>query len=285
MLKLLKNKPKYTVEQIHEEFDTGEERILQECDKLLTELKIPTENKVIEKANKLENLGFTNSETVKQAEILKVKQQEIDSIANITKNQANTIRELKLHYPLDKFITVAELNRICSKYELIHAPVANYIKDVPEKNVLEMTNRKPLISAYNYEGVFTYQLEFQRYVPEKVRQFFNTLETKELFSNENVLRNFCPIKYEGSWLYTVKGFRYSKIDKSGLFIAAPKSYFDLSDLQKKTKFGFFKVEEFEVKDPVVFEYCINDVIRIITKWGTEDDQSYLDPGLVNEIQN
>jgi hypothetical protein len=35
----LKRKPKYTVEQIHEEFDTGEERILQECDKLLSELK------------------------------------------------------------------------------------------------------------------------------------------------------------------------------------------------------------------------------------------------------
>jgi hypothetical protein len=76
------------------------------------------------------------------------------------------------------------------------------------------------------------------------------------------------------------------IDKSGFFIAAPKTHFNLKGLTQKSKFGFFNVLTVTVpKDPIVFEYCKNGICRIITKWGTSDDQSYLDPALTNEIYN
>lgn len=282
---LLKRKPKFTVEQIHEEFDSGEERILQECDKLLTELQIPTENKVIKKAENLISLGFVNSETALQGKALKENLNAKSKIAEVSKVQAETIKELKQHYPLDKFITVAELERICTKYELIHAPVANYIKDVPEKNVNEMLNRKSLSYKHLAKDVYRYKLKFYDYVPKEVRDFFKNLQTFEPLTGDSLLRNLCPIKYEGGFLYTMSGLSHIKINKSGLFIAAPKSHFNLKGLSKKSKFGFFKVTVQEVKDPVVFEYCINDIVRIVTKWGTEDDQSYLDSGLVNEILN
>lgn len=76
-----------------------------------------------------------------------------------------------------------------------------------------------------------------------------------------------------------------KIEKSGLFIAAPNSHFDLRGLSKRSTFGFFNVQTSDLKDPVVFEYCKDDICRIITKWGTDDDQSYLDPRLLNETLN
>lgn len=54
----------------------------------------------------------------------------------------------------------------------------------------------------------------------------------------------------------------------------------------KNKYPLNKfITTYELKDPVVFEYYKNNVIRIITKLETEDDQSYLDPNLVNETLN
>ena len=59
-------------------------------------------------------------------------------------NTLKTINEFKVKYPDSKFITIDQLEHICEKYALIHAPATNYIKDIPEKNVLEMANRKKL---------------------------------------------------------------------------------------------------------------------------------------------
>jgi hypothetical protein len=61
MLKVLAKfrKPAVTVEQIHAEFDSGEERLRQECEKILSELEIPTQTQVERKAQALKQLGFT----------------------------------------------------------------------------------------------------------------------------------------------------------------------------------------------------------------------------------
>lgn len=61
------------------------------------------------------------------------------------------------------------------------------------------------------------------------------------------------------------------ISKSGLFIAAPKSDFNLEGLSKKGK-GYFNV--FEIKDPIVFRY-VRGGIQVITKWGLEADDDAL----------
>ena len=41
-------------------------------------------------------------------------------------------------------MTQEKLDEICEKYNLIHAPVKNYIGDVPEKNLQEIANAQPL---------------------------------------------------------------------------------------------------------------------------------------------
>lgn len=80
-------------------------------------------------------------------------------------------------------------------------------------------------------------------------------------------------------LGSLSTFTYTKIVKSGLFICAPQSHFDLDGL-KKNKFGFLKVIKTEVKDPIVFRYCRGGV-QVLSKWGLEAD----DELLYNEFEN
>jgi hypothetical protein len=305
MITLFKKQP--TVEQIHAEFDSAEEKILQECDNILNELKIPTETQIERKASIMQELGFVNSETVKQADILKEKSKTIQNKLEITKTQAELIREFKVKYPNEKFITIDELERICEKYNLIHAPAINYIKDIPEKNVLEMANCKKLAIEdkssveVQLEGLKSnYLLElfnkkepiFTEHDLTRIKNY-NFARLLQYFKDGDDMWSYCAVKYGIDNKPGTDDPKYSQyhfkesiiIDKSGFFVAAPKSHFDLTGLNKKSKYGFFKVEVKEVKDPVVFEYCKNNICRIVTKWGTDDDQSYLDPALLNETLN
>lgn len=293
MLSILK-KPT-PVEVIHAEFDSAQDRILDECDKILAELQIPTETQIEKKASIMEELGFVNSETIKQARVLKERTQKLEQKINLTTTQAESIRYFKQKYPFEKFITVDELNRICEKYNLIHAPAKNYIKDIPEKNVLEMKNCKKL-EAEDQLGSFSIITDF-KFWKNNTKEYIdfinknvlnkpipNWVDTESASSFRRYFQSLNPNISKGGEYYFSK-IKVETIDKSGLFVAAPKSHFNLNGLTKKTKFGFFNVTVQEVKDPVVFEYCKNDICRIITKWGTDDDQSYLDPSLTNEIFN
>lgn len=285
-----------TVEEIHAEFDSAESRILDQCDTILAELQIPTETQIEKKAKLLQQLGFENSETVKQASVLKERTREIETKINLTKQQADLIRSYKVKYPLEKFITIEELERICNKYNLIHAPVKNYIKDIPEKNVLEMTNCKKLaeydkkeksILITNFEFWKDASQEYQNFIKNNVlnKEFIinsGTLEHESYFSEFITKLGFIGNKGSEYWFRKING---NSIDKSGLFIAAPSSHFNLDGLDKKSQYGYFNVEKYEVKDPVVFEYCKNNICRIVTKWGSDTDLAYLDPLLTNEIEN
>lgn len=292
-------------EVIHSEFDSAEEKILKACDDLLNELKIPTESHVERKANDLIKLGFVQTEPVKIAQNIEKRKKESNERIVKTEKIANTIKKLKHKYPLEKFITEEELNRICEKYGLIHAPVKNYIKDVPEKNVIDMKRCKPLDEKDKEEATVI----LEGLSSDSLLRLFNKKEP--VFSTSDLLRiNYTFsilkewfLKGERTWAYCAfdegidgqKGkepsfndYNFTKavfISRRGLFIAAPKSHFNLEDLTKKTKHGFFNVRIVETTEPVVFEYCKDNIIRIITKWGTEDDQSYLDPALTNEIFN
>lgn len=242
----------------------------------------------------LKDLGFVNSETVKEANKIKQRKETINQTIQLTKLQVDTIKELKQKYPFEKFITVEELNRICKKYNLIYAPVSKYIRDVPEKNVLEMKKAKPLEdidkiqNEYKIRGVnfmVNETDEYKKFVKENV--IGKTVNVKLDDISDDKFKKIFGKQFKGKrcsefWYDTIK---CEKIDKSGLFISAPKTHFDLSKLSKQTDFGYFDVKVVEIKDPVVFEFCKNDICRIITKWGTDDDQSYLDSSLINETMN
>lgn len=289
MLSIFK-KPDFTVEQIHAEFDSAQERLLLDSSRILDNLKL--EKQVENKSNDLESLGFVKSEGV-------TKIKETQEARTQAENLARRIQYFKMKYPNEKFITTDELERICKKYNLVHAPVNCYIKDVPEKNVHEMKNCKKLefedrspTNEYLFRAksfhksstqkhllkgkTFTLYLSDEQVAAIDINDFSADILVAKLLGLDPPIKNKTTLYHEAE---------LTKVDKEGLFIAAPQSHFDLSGLSKRSPFGFFKTQTRGLKDPVVFEYCKDNICRILTKWGTDDDQSYLDPGLLNETLN
>ncbi len=109
--------------QIHNEFDTAPDRLLQQAIQILEQegnAKIELESQITEKVKRLEKLGFIKNDAV-------VKKQEIDTIASkkeavikLTTQEAEGIKYYSKRYPFLKFLTESELDRICEKYGLIY---------------------------------------------------------------------------------------------------------------------------------------------------------------------
>jgi hypothetical protein len=287
---------KFTVEQIHAEIDTAQDRLIDSADKLLAELNIPTESRIEKKSDMLLKFGFVNSETVKKAEVLKSIRKETETVLVKTKEEADLLKYYKQTYPMQKFLTVPELDRICDKYNLIHAPVSNYIKDVPEKNLLDIKAASNLANSdVAKNDIFFTVSSFYSSVPKDLkaklsgRINISALDSYDIQrlsrgNGDSVLASLVGSNYRDSFFSEGK---VEEVKKNGLFIAAPKSHFKLDGTSKLGGVkAFFELSSTTVtKDPIVFQYCRGNMVRIITKWGTSDDQSYLDESLTNEKMN
>lgn len=249
------------VAEIHNEFDTAQDRLLQEAKNILS---TTLENEI---ADFHEKLGFVNSETV-------ITNKSNKRIIVESKKQAEIIEYYKTFYPFQKFITEKELDRICEKYGLIYAPVSNYKKDVPTKNLLEIRNCHELksvdlpkdneYSILDYDGSslnIGSKEALKIGLPSIINKHFDSWVDADIY-----LKSKYP-QVSGR-MYIVNSVKNITERKNGLFIAAPKSHFNLKDLKKSGLFGFLNVTITEVKDPIVFRYCRGG-IQIISKWGLE----------------
>jgi hypothetical protein len=294
-------KQRYTVHDIHVEVDSAQDRFLQSADSLLKELNMVTESHIEKKANLLKSMGFINSETVKKAEEIKKSVKDVKDRYEMTAEKAKLINDYRLHYPLEKFIPIEEFNRICEKYDLKHAPAKFYIKDIPEKNVLEMSKRKPLQEIHNVTRVkYLKVTDFYYHTPADLKAIFVNKEHKipnfmlpsinryglNGLNTANMITFARQLGYTGDFNnYFSSSAKITEIDESGIRVAAPISHFNIENLRKTSKFGFNFVTETKIDDPIAFEFCKGDIVRILSKWGTPDDQSYLDPALTNEVYN
>lgn len=259
MFKLFKS-ANTIVKEIHEKIDTAQERLLNEANVIINKGNEYSNSKV----HRLKSIGFVNVDSVVDYD----KKQ--DTIVE-NKEQAQLIRYYQQNYPFQKFITEKELNKICKKYGLIHAPIANYKKDVPEKNISEIENTKPLDYEHQPEdkektkvhlekflfggneflGRFS---KWQRILPSEVDGYYNT---------HSLDSHFNDIYHTGvKWL--VRSVENIRINKQGLFIAAPKSHFDTKGLTNISEFGLASFTIIEPKDPIVFRYCKGG-IQVIAK--------------------
>ncbi len=284
---------KYTVEEIHADFDAAEERINRELNEFLESINIVSESSQIRKAELLQELGFNKSEVFvksKQARIeIEIKKKEKTK----TEERLTRLKYLKDYYPDSKFITVEELDRLCAKYELIYAPGNAYIKDIPEKNLLEIKNGKELISNHlpEYDCIVTkvtfqdrHSIRHALKIRKMLLGFKFTCDAN--YTTERKLKeHFHELSLKHKYEITGTSYKDVTIDctlKRGIFIAAPSSHFDLKGLTKKG-FGNFVTESLTfskpVEDPIGFEFVEKGLVRIRTKWGTPDDRSYLDPVL------
>jgi hypothetical protein len=279
------------IAEIHNAFDTAEDRLLVQAQQLLDSIDVPKESDIEKKAERLSALGFNNTQSVKQASTLKEKRQENETLVVKTKSEAELINYYKFTYPFLKFLTEEELDKICTKYNLIYAPVGNYKEDVPDKNIGEIEKAQSLKLVDNYENVFSFSENvhggdeklFLSLLGKKEAKFTQK-ELKYLLKKYygNDIENWTDLekgKYEGTCFFaisqrlegmvnTVSWRKMEGTNKTGLFIAAPQSHFNLKGLSKKSKFGFFNVTVQEVKDPIVFRY-VKGGIQVLSKWGLE----------------
>lgn len=258
-----------TVEKIHRDFDTAQDRLLAEATALISNIDV-------RKADRLAKVGFINSEPVVKGKKYKMGCE-----------LAKTIRHYKQTYPLQKFLTNDELDRICKKYKLIYAPIRNYIRDVPEKNLLEIEQLTPLnqsdvaqdevftevIYGFDIVGVSAPRARIMglpKTIPGLRATHFTDID-------DWIRRNFPKV---GDRKYICSKGIVHEISRSGLFIAAPRNHFDLRGLNKTGAFSFLNVRLTEIDDPIVFRYCKGGV-QIVTKWGLEGN----DESLINEKMN
>ena len=114
-----------TIEKIHNEFDSSTERLLNEAKGILAK------STNTDKGEALRKLGFTNSKpSVEAALDIKIKKEK--------QELAENIQYFQQWYPNNKYITEAEVEKICKKYGLLCGEAQYYIGDVPDKNVQEM---------------------------------------------------------------------------------------------------------------------------------------------------
>jgi len=298
------------IAEIHHEFDTAQDRLLEQAETLLSSLNIPTESRIEEVADRLAKIGFVNTPTVHKASTLKERRKSEEKLLVTTKEQAELINYYKFNYPFLKFLTEDELNRICVKYKLIHAPVANYIKEVPEKNLRDIENaQKPKEGDAIEDNLYfksAYGTGSQRHIDQtfldlglingqiKPSDILRVISESKYISSSRVAPHYQEtFLSDNTWLFLISSrdmlrqgahnWNYksiSRVSKAGLHIAAPESHFNLKGLEKKSAHGFFQVFKTEVKDPIVFRYVRGGVL-ILTKWSVEGE----DPSLVVEKLN
>jgi hypothetical protein len=112
------------VDEIHNEFYTAGENILNEATSLLKEL----EQKDLAKGERLASLGFSKTREAVAAIESKNK------IAN-TKEIADLVVYYQHNYPNNKFITEKQVEQICKKYGLVLGNTTMYKGFVPENKL------------------------------------------------------------------------------------------------------------------------------------------------------
>lgn len=265
------NRQEKLIAEIHAEFDTAQDRLLKEAKKVLNDVN----TNVIGIADRLKSIGFKNTPTAKRG--AEVKEKLVKS-----KDEATLIEYYAQTYPFLKFLTESELERICIKYNLIYASVERYKEDVPEKNIKDIETAQRLnyndTSKNFYEANYSFYDWFgsskHSYVcPRDARQWKNPISVE--YDDLSEVNKRLKELYNPTKICSVESVKFTKIDRSGLFIAAPKTHFNLDGLMAKG-LGFFEsIVTTQVKDPIVFRY-VRGGVQVLTKWGLEAN----DPDLV-----
>jgi hypothetical protein len=297
------------IAQIHNEFDTAPERILQQAMEIInreSDAKVELESKIGDKALRLKALGFEKNGLVHNLNETQITITVKEHVINMNSKMAHTVSYYSQTYPFLKFLPETELDRICDKYGLVYAPVKHYKMPVPEKNLHEIENAQPLKPDDAQKQLVTYKFEpnwdknigpFNRLVKLFGGDTFTEDELVEIHATYfgKVGRHRLSDTF---WYYGYLASRgeianpviqeaflcnatETTYDRTGLFIAAPKEHFDLTGLTFDEKKGYYHAKTVRiVKDPIVFRY-VKGGIQVLSKWGLEAE----DPALQHEILN
>jgi len=116
-----------TIEEIHLQFDTAQDRLVAEAQAILNKVTVADR----EMTERLERVGFGWSKRAKQY-------REAMEQTNKAKSLIDIVNYCKVAYPLYRFITAEQVKVICEKYNLIMGDSYKYQGDIPEKNLCEI---------------------------------------------------------------------------------------------------------------------------------------------------
>lgn len=317
-------------EVIHAEVDAQEEAFLNQVKAIIAQKNSSTvsiDEKELRKTNLLSELGFGNSELIKDVTAKKEVNEKLAKEAKLLEQSVDLFESYKRAYPLEKIMPFENFEKVLKKYSLIYAPSQAYIKDVPEKNLMEIKNAKAtnerhyapdmaylsnLSINYSYnsgissntESLITKEI-IKALSDHPEKRFFNkhrySFKSEESFYQyeaNNYLKEFLSKNTSLGSINEDKYYFSSEfefISRKGLFIAAPKNHFDLSNLTQVDDYAFYaKIKELKVvftKDPIAFHILAGNeqypqgFVRILSKWGSENDKSYLDPEVQHGLMN
>ncbi len=248
--------PNVLVAKIHSDFDTSTERLLNEAKSILSK------NIDTSKGETLRSLGFTSSKpSIESAADIKSKEE--------NEQLAKHIEYYKTFYPNNKFITEAEVEKICKKYGLLSGDVSYYTGDVPDKNVLEIEC-------------------FKLREEDCLKHSCGWFKFEHLASMRGFYLPCAENKGTYGWIKQSSDWRRSDsliktpVDKKVHFekplfkICASVKDFDMT--QMRVTEGY-KLEQ-NIPDPIVLQ-PVNGGYLIVSKWGLEGE----DKDLVNEKMN
>lgn len=272
--KVVSKYPKEVLE-IHHEFETAADKLLDEANIIIKEAA----SKDVVKVSRLQSLGFKQAAQVTEIKPLLDK-------AELSKEQVELINYYKRNYPFNKFITENQVQIICHKYNLVCGPVNRFKGFVPEKNLQQIENFKlkqddvlPEIVVFIHKTSKIEKLDWNKVVNVKE---VNWLIDKYLKNHDYSFINSYSTypeytKIINRSIYTDANFKIQEELQVGLQICAPVKDMDITGLELVEG---YKLTKKHIPDPVVLQ-PVNGGYLILTAWGDEAS----DLLVINEINN
>lgn len=238
------------IDKIHNEF-YSEVGILLDQASQFNEVK-NRKPELVDKRNRLYNLGFRNTPEMIEAEE-EIVRLDILEKENLSKKELiEAINYFSANYPEYKFITEQSVVNICNKYGLVYSTVDNFRGNIPISNLEQIEKFKIKDNDKLYLKVW----HFSNGQEEEIRII--NYDTYRLINKSP--KNF----YQSEWEYK----------ESLLEICAPLNQFDITDLELQGKKLVKK--QIEIKDPIVLCPVVYNKIKyylIVTAWGKEASDS------------
>lgn len=251
------NKYPKVIQQIHEEFNTAADKLVQEAQELINVGF--DKNKLIS----LQEHGFTNTKEYKV-------NSKIIGDANKRKDVLSAINEYKKIFPQYKFITEEQVLTICKKYSLIHGDIKDYTGFVPSKNLQDIsTFRKELMfdgpKLRNLDPIANVYIRYKNNV-------YHVKKSLKKSSNLLTLYVAALISYD---MY-VDGYEHTAREITTEYsICAPAKDMNLSLRDKIMSFlGQVTFLRLAPKDPVVLRRVPYGFL-VVTAWGDEAEDPIL----------
>lgn len=271
------------IEQIHHEFETAADRLLEQANLTLEEAAKAD----VVKVSRLQKLGFKQVQQVTETVPLIQK-------AELSKEQIELLNYYRREYPLNKFIVESQVQEICHKYNLVCGDVSRYKGFVPEKNLREIEKFKLKtkeaqalnIKAYkngSFIGTFTAQSYEVKRSGGYYHIFFPHWKNDDVYAFQQSSKELAEKgEFYGSDSYDMLGlqdlgFLTVQIEGKILQICAPVKDMDISGLELENG---YKLTKNHIPDPVVLQ-PVKGGYLILTAWGDEAS----DPIVRNEINN